>query len=123
VWSNGVQPSGLATVPASIHGDTSTVGTRTPKRLKRKPNWPGAPGTLPSALTVASGATAPPGGGTWSKQPPCSSYVITSSVLSHAGEDETASYTSAISLSPGRTSAFGCWSFWPGPDSCGSRNV
>ena len=58
VWSNGVKPAGLAIRPFLMDGFTTTHGTRTPKRLNRKPSWPGRPS--------GSGFFAPPGGGTWS---------------------------------------------------------
>jgi len=38
VWSNGVKPSGLAIRPFAMRGLTTTQGTRTPKRLNKKPS-------------------------------------------------------------------------------------
>lgn len=55
VWSNGMAPAATRnTVPAGISGETRTVGTRGPKRLKSKPYSP----------AESSGGTAVVGGGT-----------------------------------------------------------
>src|ERR1700722_1703365 len=56
VWSSGAVPVVRNTVPGAIRGETSTVGTRTPNRVKSNPNSP----------AQLSGATAPVGGATWS---------------------------------------------------------
>ena len=69
VWSYGCAAVERKIVPLGIHGDTTTAGTRTPSRSNAK-SCPGCGGL--------GGTTA--GGGTWSKQPPCSSKVITSRV-------------------------------------------
>src|SRR6202042_1828520 len=55
VWSSGMASAATRnTVPAAISGDTSTVETRGPKRLKSNPYSP----------AVLSGGTALVGGGT-----------------------------------------------------------
>ena len=58
----GYGPDGLcSTVLGSIHGDTSSAGTRTPRRSK--PKKKGAALTMPSGLGTTP---APAGVGTWS---------------------------------------------------------
>ena len=83
-------------VPLSIHGDTTMAGTLTPSLLNAKPSYSPA---MPSGL-----GTPVCGGGTWSKNPPCSSYVTSSNVRRHPGPPLSASYMSFSSRSPKRTS-------------------
>src|SRR5450631_2641505 len=67
---------------------------------------------LPSTRSgsVLLGASAR-GGGTWSKKPPHSSWLSTSTVFFHAGLVATALYTCAINASPLRISECGWLSF------------
>ena len=69
-----------------LNGDTTTIGTRTPRRVKEK-------GVLPQPTHGSpSGETTPvTGGGTWSAKPPCSSHVKSSTVEFHSGPARTAS--------------------------------
>merc|ERR1719313_44648 len=62
-------------VPGSTHGEAMIAGTRTPSRVKLNGG---------SVLTRPSGLGTSTGGDTWSKKPPCSSYVTSSSVLFQA---------------------------------------
>ena len=62
VWSI-VPDFARKTVPGAILGEINNAGIRTPNRVKSKLHSP----------TESSGGTAPHGGGTWSKLPPCSS--------------------------------------------------
>ena len=66
-------------MPRGIHGETTNVGTRNPRR----PSW------WPAAWSAGGMGAA--GGGTWSKKPPHSSYVITSTVCGQLGLVTTAS--------------------------------
>ena len=59
--------------PASVYAEITIVGTRTPRRSKKKFNSPSGWGFC-GVVAV--------GGATWSKQLPCSSNVTSSSVLS-----------------------------------------
>src|SRR5271154_3495087 len=56
VWSYGTSVVLRKAVPASMYGEINRAGTRTPKRLKRKPASPG--------LLSASGGAAFHGGAT-----------------------------------------------------------
>jgi len=58
VWSYGTAVAERNTVPGSMYGDTTTAGTRTPKRLKAN--------VEPRCGPLVSGRTAVHGGGTWS---------------------------------------------------------
>ncbi len=114
--------SSLTTVRSGIHAEMATAGMRTPDRSKVNPISPGG----------ADGSGGGAGdGGTWSKQPPCSSKVTRRSVLNAFDpfgepDDRTASYTLASSASPpnsdeggstampwNRASQAGCMSLWP----------
>ncbi len=79
------------TKPLRANGEITTVGTRKPRRL----------------VFLETSWACP--GGTWSKKPPHSSYVITRTVLAQPGPLRTASYTSFMKTSPARMSAWG-WS-------------
>jgi hypothetical protein len=76
--------------------------------------WPTArrPGRAPGTRAVPaprSGfGSGPTGGGTWSKKPPHSSYVMTKTVRAQFGLDTTALYTLPRNAWPSRMSASGC---------------
>src|SRR5450759_5708195 len=82
VWSN----VRLATPPRRDHGDTRRHGTRKPRS---------------AYVGSTSGASE---GGTWSKNPPHSSKVITRRVRGHAGEAWLNGTYRAVTTSPARTS-------------------
>src|SRR5450759_297250 len=92
-WSN----VRLATPPLRVHGETRRHGTRKPRSA-----YAGS----------TSGASE---GGTWSKNPPHSSKVITRRVRGHAGDVVTARYVPASQASPARTSPNG-WSSEDSPE-------
>ena len=71
--------------PGFAHGEMTHVGTRTPE---------------PKASST--------GGSTWSKYPPCSSYVMMYAELSQIGESRSATMSSSWRPIPIETSAGGC---------------
>lgn len=79
----------FSTSPLPSHGETSTVGTRTPRRSNA--NVISAPSCAVSVYVTASPGGTPTGGATWSPKPPCSSKVRMKSVVFHCGEVRTAS--------------------------------
>ena len=75
VWSDGMLPGARNTLPDGMSGEVSSVGTRTPRRVKSK---------FSGESLCASGAT-------WSKVPPCSSKLTMSSVFMWSGEKSSVS--------------------------------
>src|SRR5205814_7667794 len=96
------------TNPPRANGETTSVGTRKPSPIG--PAMPSA--ASGSGLTVRYSPGVPGGavgGGTWSKNPPFSSYVMKTAVLAQsAAFDVSGPSMSATAASPYVTGAGGC---------------
>ncbi len=94
--------------PPAEKGETTSMGTRTPSPMG--PAIPsadeGSGSTVRYSPSVPAGAV---GGGTWSKNPSFSSYMMNSTVLAHtSGLDRRVSRICCVYHSPSWAGAGGC---------------